>query len=95
MCGTNQVNLYIYVLSVSLTGQRLINGRSFSWKLSDDLIVIFIDIQPAATFKRIFLHRQGLEQSDLQKVAASSIIIHVFIFVSSSFTFLSVLTYAN
>lgn len=67
------------VSSVFLTRQRLIDERSGSWKLSDDLIVVFIDVQPTATFKRIFLHCQGFEQSDLQKVTASCVIIHILI----------------
>lgn len=54
-----------------LTGQRLFDVRSGSWKLSDDLVVVFVDVQPAATLERIFLHRQSLEQSDLQRVTAS------------------------
>lgn len=57
----------IPVIAASLTGQWLANHCSCSWKLSDNLVVIFIDVQPTATFKRIFLHCQSLEQSDLQK----------------------------
>lgn len=62
------VLLYISCVfcSVSLTWQRILNEGCCGWKLSDDLIVIFIDVQPAATFKEIFLHRQRLKQSDLQ-----------------------------
>lgn len=74
------------VLSVFLTGQRLIDERSGSRKLSDDLIVIFIDVQPTPTLKRIFLHRQGLEQCDLQEVTTSCVIIHVVIFISGSWS---------
>lgn len=58
----------LHVFSVFLTGKRLIDECSGSRKLSDDLVVIFIDVQPAATLERIFLHGQGLKQSDLQKV---------------------------
>lgn len=72
------------VLSVFLTGQRLIDERSSSRKLSDDLIVVFVDVQPTATLKRIFLHRQGLEQRDLHEVTTTGVIIHVFMFISGS-----------
>lgn len=75
----NSTNSHGDVLSVFLTGQRLIDECSNSRKLSNNLIVVFIDVQPTATMERIFLHCQGLEQSHLQKVTAmfsSSVLAH-------------------
>lgn len=50
-----------------LTWQRLIDERSSGWKLSDDLIVVLVDVQPAATMEGVFFHWQRPEQSELQK----------------------------
>lgn len=49
----------------ALTGKWLINERAHGWEFSDDLVVILIDVQPAAAGERIFLHCQGLKQSYL------------------------------
>jgi len=68
-----------FALSRFLTGQRLFDELSGGREFSDDLIVVLVDVQPTATFKRIFLHRQGLEQSDLQRATSSCVIKHVFI----------------
>lgn len=60
--------------SMCLTGQRLGDERSSSRKLSDDLVVVFVHIQPAATLEGILFHRQGFQQRDLQRVVSSAII---------------------
>lgn len=49
----------------ALTGKWLIDERARGWQFSDDLVVILIDIQPAAAGERIFLCCQGLQQSYL------------------------------
>ena len=68
----------LWLFSVHLSQGRgsLMRAPESGWKLSDDLIVVFIDVQPAATLKRIFLHRQGLKQSDLNKNTSVSVTYH-------------------
>lgn len=53
-----------------LTGQRLGNERSGRRKLSDDLIVVLVHVQPAAALKQVFFHRQGFQQGDLRRIVA-------------------------